>query len=230
VGLFHSGIKAPGVVSLVLVSLVAFQWWRDVRREATLQGLHTSEVELNIRWGIALFIVSEVLFFFSFFWAYFHIMLSPRLDVGLVWPPIGVLEFNPLLVPLLNTTILLSSGLTVTWAHHAIIISNYKEAVLGLGLTVGLGVYFTLIQGYEYITSYFRLSDSVYGSCFFVATGFHGLHVLIGSTFLLTCLVRLYLGQFSSAHHFGLEAAAWYWHFVDVVWIFLFLRVYWWGS
>jgi cytochrome c oxidase subunit 3 len=209
--------------------LTSYQWWRDIRREASLQGYHTPAVEWNIRWGIALFIVSEVLFFFSFFWAYFHMRLSPVLELGLKWPPQGVVVFNPFRIPLLNTTILLRSGLTVTWAHHAILESRFQERVLALALTISLGIYFTAIQLIEYLESPFTFCDSVYGSCFFMATGFHGLHVIIGALFLLTGLLRLTKGHFSRAHHFGFEAAAWYWHFVDVVWIFLFVRIYWWG-
>jgi len=217
------------ILGLCATLLTSYQWWRDIRREASLQGHHTSVVEWNMRWGIALFIVSEVLFFFSFFWAYFHIRLSPVLELGLKWPPQGIIPFNPFRIPLLNTTILLRSGLTVTWAHHAILENRFQEAIIALGLTIALGVYFTGIQAIEYIESSFTFCDSVYGSCFFMATGFHGLHVLIGTLFLITGLLRLYLGHFSTKHHFGFEAAAWYWHFVDVVWIFLFVRIYWWG-
>lgn len=210
--------------------LVARQWWRDVRREASFQGHHRDCVVWNIRWGIALFIVSEVLFFFSFFWAYFHSSLAPLLELGFVWPPTGVVGFNPFSVPLLNTTILLSSGLTVTWAHHALLRGNYNGAIVGIWLTILLGVYFRFVQGYEYAEAFFCLADSSYGSCFFVATGFHGLHVLVGTIFLAVRAKRLASGCLSTNHHFGLEAAAWYWHFVDVVWVFLFIRIYWWGA
>ena len=218
---------ALGIITIVLTST---QWWRDVRREATLQGHHSYSVQNNIRWGIILFITSEVIFFFSFFWAYFHIRLSPTVEVGLVWPPTGIETFNAFGVPLLNTTILLTSGLTVTWSHHKILSREYTRRFWALGLTIILGVYFTAIQGIEYLQAPFTFADSSYGSCFFIATGFHGFHVLIGTTFLLVCLLRLYYGHLSSSHHFGFEAAAWYWHFVDVVWIFLFIRIYWWGG
>jgi len=217
-------------LGLTVIFLTASQWWRDVRREATYQGHHSNYVQINIRWGIALFIVSEVMFFLSFFWAYFHRRLTPTLEVGITWPPIGISTFNAFGVPLLNTTILLSSGLTVTWAHHRILARRYKNSYLGLLITIILGVYFTIIQGIEYLQAPFSFADSAYGSCFFIATGFHGLHVLIGTTFLLVCFIRLTSGHLSSTHHFGFEAAAWYWHFVDVVWIFLFIRIYWWGG
>lgn len=218
------------IVGLVVTLLTMYQWWRDVAREGAFQGLHTRVVILGLRWGIILFIVSEVLFFVSFFWAFFHRRLAPSIELGLQWPPVGISSFNPLQIPLLNTAVLLASGVTVTWAHHALMESNYKQGVQGLFFTVLLGVYFSILQGYEYIEAPFCIADSVYGSRFFMATGFHGLHVLIGTTFLLVCLIRLITNQFSMGHHFGFEAAAWYWHFVDVVWLFLYLSIYWWGS
>lgn len=217
------------LVGIVRVILSITQWWRDVVRERTFQGLHTVKVRKNIQWGILLFIVSEVLFFFSFFWAFFHRSLSPRLELGRVWPPVGIEPFNPFRVPLLNTAILLGSGATVTWAHHCLICREHGEAVFRLTLTVVLGAYFTSLQAFEYWEATFSIADSVYGSTFFVATGFHGLHVIIGSLFLLVCLGRLLASHFSSRHHFGFEAAAWYWHFVDVVWLFLYTSIYWWG-
>nr|YP_009671924.1 cytochrome c oxidase subunit III [Strahlaxius plectrorhynchus]QCX31784.1 cytochrome c oxidase subunit 3 [Strahlaxius plectrorhynchus] len=216
-----------GVLSTILTMV---QWWRDVVREGTYQGLHTSVVVNGLRWGMILFIVSELLFFFSFFWAFFHSSLAPTVEIGMMWPPVGITPFNPFQIPLLNTTILLSSGATVTWAHHAIMESNFTQAMQSLGLTIVLGFYFTALQVYEYIEAPFTIADSVYGSTFFVATGFHGLHVIIGSSFLLVCWLRLFKCHFSSHHHFGFEAAAWYWHFVDVVWLFLYVFIYWWGS
>nr|YP_009509637.1 cytochrome c oxidase subunit III [Curtonida isos]AUN45054.1 cytochrome c oxidase subunit 3 [Curtonida isos] len=218
------------LLSLLATILTMIQWWRDVTREGTYQGLHTNTVLNGLRWGMILFIVSEVLFFFSFFWAFFHSSLSPAVEIGLTWPPKGVNPFNPFQIPLLNTIILLSSGATVTWAHHAIMESNHKQATQSLAVTVILGLYFTALQAYEYIEASFTIADSVFGATFFVATGFHGLHVIIGTTFLFICFYRLYMCHFSSGHHFGFEAAAWYWHFVDVVWLFLYIFIYWWGG
>lgn len=215
---------------LLFTILVIFQWWRDVVVEATFQGHHTSSVQKGIRWGIILFIASEVIFFFSFFWAFFHRSLAPTPEIGCIWPPAGIDPINPFAIPLLNTGVLLASGVTVTFAHHALIEGDRPKALQGLTLTVGLGIYFTLLQLQEYYTAPFTIADRVYGSTFFVATGFHGLHVIIGSTFLLVCLVRTYKRHFATGHHFGFEAAAWYWHFVDVVWLFLYLCIYWWGS
>ena len=214
---------------IFIILLVIFQWWRDISRERFLQGLHSSIVELGLRWGIALFIVSEVLFFVSFFWAFFHRRLAPAVEVGRLWPPVGICVFNPFQVPLLNTIVLLSSGVSVTWAHHSLIEVNFTQMKQGLGLTVVLGVYFTALQAIEYYEASFTFADSVYGSTFFLATGFHGLHVLVGTAFLIVCYVRHLKYEFSSNHHFGFEAAAWYWHFVDVVWLFLYLSIYWWG-
>lgn len=214
----------------IITILTVYQWWRDVSREGTYQGLHTYAVTIGLRWGIILFIVSEVLFFVRFFWAFFHRSLSPAVELGASWPPIGIISFNPFQIPLLNTAILLASGVTVTWAHHSLIESNHSQTTQGLFFTVILGIYFTILQAYEYVEAPFTIADSVYGSTFYIATGFHGVHVLIGTTFLLICLLRHLNNHFSKNHHFGFEAAAWYWHFVDVVWLFLYITIYWWGG
>nr|QIV24710.1 cytochrome c oxidase subunit III [Eboraphyllus middletoni] len=218
------------LLGFTITALIMFQWWRDVIREATFQGLHTFNVTIGLRWGMILFIISEFFFFLSFFWGFFHNALSPSVELGMIWPPKGIKVFNPIEIPLLNTLILLTSGLTVTWAHHSLMENNYSQALQGLLITVILGIYFTILQAYEYLEAPFTISDAAYGSSFFMATGFHGIHVIIGTTFLLVCLIRHYYIHFSSIHHFGFEAAAWYWHFVDVVWLFLYISIYWWGS
>nr|ATG33637.1 cytochrome c oxidase subunit III [Gastrolina depressa] len=218
------------LLSFFIMALIMYQWWRDITRESTFQGIHTMLVTKGMRWGMILFITSEILFFLSFFWGFFHSSLAPSIEIGMLWPPKGINSFNPTEIPLLNTIILLTSGLTVTWAHHSIMENNYSQGLQSLILTVLLGIYFTVLQGYEYLESPFTISDSVYGSSFFMATGFHGLHVMIGTTFLLVCTIRHYMNHFSPTHHFGLEAAAWYWHFVDIVWLFLYISIYWWGS
>lgn len=208
--------------------LCIYQWLRDIIRESTYLGLHTILVHKGLRLGIILFILSEILFFLSFFWAYFHSSLTPSIDIGISWPPRGVTSFNPFDIPLLNSIILISSGLTITWSHYAILNKKYEEREVGLLLSVNLGVYFTILQLYEYREAFFTISDSIYGSIFFIATGFHGLHVIIGTFFLTICVHRIGHLHFSSNHHFGFEAAAWYWHFVDVVWLFLYISIYWW--
>jgi cytochrome c oxidase subunit 3 len=214
-------------LSMIIYSMIV--WWRDVIREATYEGLHTSAVQTGLRYGMILFIVSEIMFFVAFFWAFFHSSLTPTVEIGAVWPPKGIEVLNPWEIPFLNTIILLSSGASVTWAHHAIVSGNRQQAINGLALTIVLAAIFTGFQAYEYIEAPFTISDSVYGSTFYLATGFHGFHVFVGSCFLIVCLIRLYFNHFTKEHHFGFEAAAWYWHFVDVVWLFLFLTIYWWG-
>nr|AML25800.1 cytochrome c oxidase subunit III [Elateroidea sp. BMNH 1274768] len=214
----------------LLTIMIMYQWWRDISREGTFQGLHTFNVTMGLRWGMILFITSEVFFFISFFWGFFHSSLSPSIELGATWPPKGIIPFNPIQIPLLNTLILLSSGISVTWAHHSLMENNFMQAIQSLILTIILGIYFSILQGFEYIEAPFAISDAVYGSSFFMATGFHGIHVIIGTSFLSVCIYRLLNNHFSSIHHFGFEAAAWYWHFVDVVWLFLYVSIYWWGS
>nr|YP_009740594.1 cytochrome c oxidase subunit III [Xiangelilacris zhongdianensis]QID03556.1 cytochrome c oxidase subunit III [Xiangelilacris zhongdianensis] len=218
------------LIGFSITLLTMIQWWRDVIREGTFQGLHTKFVLISLSWGMILFIASEVLFFTSFFWAFFSSSLTPTIELGMLWPPMGIEAFNPMQIPLLNTIILLTSGVTVTWAHHSMSESNYSQVTQGLFFTVLMGLYFTMLQMYEYWKAPFTIADAIYGSTFFVATGFHGLHVIIGSIFLLICLIRHMMNQFSNNHHFGFEAAAWYWHFVDVVWLILYISIYWWGS
>nr|YP_011004268.1 cytochrome c oxidase subunit 3 [Frontopsylla diqingensis]WPS93643.1 cytochrome c oxidase subunit 3 [Frontopsylla diqingensis] len=227
---FHMFNMLLMFLGTLITLLTMYQWWRDISREATFQGLHTFNVSKGLRYGMILFIVSEILFFFSFFWAFFHSSLSPSIELGSMWPPLNINPFNPFQIPLLNTAILLSSGITVTWAHHSILENNHSQSIKSLMMTIILGIYFSFLQGYEYIEAPFSIADSVYGSTFFMATGFHGLHVIIGTLFLLICWFRLNSYHFSSSHHFGFEAAAWYWHFVDVVWLFLYISIYWWGS
>ncbi len=199
-------------------------------REATFEGHHTPIVQLGLRYGMALFIASEVMFFVAWFWAFFNASLFPTEQIGGVWPPEGVTVFDPWSVPFLNTLILLSSGCTVTWAHHELRNGNQRGLVQGLVLTIVLGIAFTSLQAFEYSDAPFGFRDGIYPTTFFMATGFHGAHVIIGTCFLTVCLFRAAKGHFKPDHHFGFEAAAWYWHFVDVVWLFLFSCIYLWGS
>ena len=207
---FHGYSFSVLLLGLFIIFLTMIQWWRDIIREGTFQGFHTFNVCVGLRWGMILFIISEVFFFLAFFWAYFHSRLSPTYDLGSCWPPVGVVPLDPFSIPLLNTAVLLASGVTVTWSHHSLMEGDRIGGVHGLFLTVVLGVYFTFLQVGEYWEAPFCISDGVYGSTFFVSTGFHGLHVLIGRTFLLVCLFRHFFYHFSVGHHFGFEAAAWY--------------------
>nr|ABN04114.1 cytochrome oxidase subunit III [Spodoptera exigua] len=227
---FHNFNMNLLILGYFIVILTMYQWWRDICREGTYQGKHTILVTKGLRWGMILFIVSEIFFFISFFWAFFHSSLAPNIEIGAMWPPVSITPFNPFQIPLLNIIILISSGVSVTWAHHAIMENNNSQMTQGLFITIILGIYFTILQAYEYFEAPFTIADSVYGSTFFMATGFHGLHVIIGTMFLLICLIRHLNNHFSSNHHFGFEAAAWYWHFVDVVWLFLYISIYWWGN
>nr|YP_010836954.1 cytochrome c oxidase subunit III [Dendronotus frondosus]WGC92347.1 cytochrome c oxidase subunit III [Dendronotus frondosus] len=214
----------------VTTAIIAYVWWRDVVRESTMQGLHSSQVVSGLKMGFILFVVSEICLFFSFFWAYFHSSLAPAFDLGSVWPPVGIAVLSPFQVPLLNTSVLLLSGVSITWTHHSLEAANNKSAIQGMMTTIALGGYFLWLQYGEYVETSFSIADSVYGCTFFIATGFHGMHVLVGVTFLSVCFARMLLLHFDSKHHLGFLAAAWYWHFVDVVWLFLYVSIYWWGS
>jgi cytochrome c oxidase subunit 3 len=224
-------------IGLLTVLYTMFGWWGDTIKEAH-QGHHTKVVSLHLRYGMIMFIASEVMFFVAWFWAVFDASLFydqanevARLAyTGGTWPPKGLEVLDPLHLPLYNTVILLLSGTTVTWAHHALLHGDRSGLKWGLALTVALGVLFTSVQAYEYAHAPFEFSGSLYGATFFMATGFHGFHVLIGTIFLLVCLLRAMAGDFTPKQHFGFEAAAWYWHFVDVVWLVLFFSIYVWGS
>jgi cytochrome c oxidase subunit III len=242
----HMFAAAPLVFGAGLIGVLytMLAWWRDVVREAQFEGHHTRVVQISHRYGMILFIASEVMFFVAWFWAYFNVALFPADApqvlrgelIGQVWPPIADQAgrfrstFDPWHLPLLNTLILLTSGTTVTWAHHALLHGDRKGLINGLWLTIILGAAFTGVQAYEYAHAAFTYSGHIYGATFFMATGFHGAHVLIGTTFLIVCLIRAYAGHFSPTQHLGFEFAAWYWHFVDVVWLFLFAAIYVWGG
>ena len=221
------------LIGAVGVLLTFYQWWSNVITEAH-EGHHTPVVQLHLRYGMILFIASEVMFFVGWFWAFFDFSLFPSelsKAVGGQWPPVAVKEvLDAFDLPLLNTLILLCSGTTVTWAHHALIHGDRDSLKKGLWATILLGMLFTSIQVYEYSAAPFPFGQNTYGSAFYMATGFHGFHVIIGTIFLIVCLRRAYAGHFTPRQHFGFEAAAWYWHFVDVVWLFLFVAIYVWGG
>jgi cytochrome c oxidase subunit III len=237
----HGKTSAVLAIGFALVLYTMFMWWRDVVKESHA-GDHTPVVQLHLRYGMLMFIASEVMFFVAWFWAFFDASLfsgeaiqSARVAAtGGVWPPKETAVFDPWHLPLLNTIILLTSGTTVTWAHHALLHNDRKGLIQGLLLTIVLGAVFSVVQAYEYAHAAFAFSrengGNIYGSTFFMATGFHGFHVLIGTIFLAVCLFRALKGHFTPEKHFGFEAAAWYWHFVDVVWLFLFAAIYIWGG
>nr|AKK32549.1 cytochrome c oxidase subunit III [Stenopirates sp. PJ-2015] len=227
---FHMKNMNLFYLGFIIMILSMIQWWRDITREGTFQGKHTIKVSMGLKMGMILFIMSEIFFFLSFFWSFFHSSLSPNIELGMQWPPLQINTFNPMHIPLLNTMILLSSGMTITWSHHSLLNSKFNQTYMSLLMTIILGIYFTILQGYEYMESSFTMSDSIYGSTFFMATGFHGLHVIIGTLFLIVTLMRHKMMHFSNKHHFGFEAATWYWHFVDVVWLFLYISIYWWSN
>jgi cytochrome c oxidase subunit 3 len=225
---YANGLLLFNIGLLTLIGTMA-TWWRDVIREATFEGHHTSYVRKGLKLGMLLFIASEAMLFFAFFWAFFHSSLNPTIEIGCVWPPKGIIAINPWHVPLLNTFVLVTSGAFITWSHYAILAGYRKDSIEALIYTIGLALYFTLLQYYEYSVAQFNISDSVYGSVFYMTTGLHGSHVLIGTLFLLVCLYRLINHHFTTTHHVGFECAAWYWHFVDIVWIFVYFFIYWWG-
>lgn len=249
------------ITNFLLVAAIMGLWWRDVIREGFFEGCHTSVVMYGLRLGMALFIVSEVMFFVAFFWAFFHSSIAPTFQIGCVWPPVNYPVIDPFAIPFLNTVILVFSGLTLTLAHlvllcdslyydknfvsfqfwkkssvkfHIFPVSNYYHPFFNTFFffifTIIFAILFTLLQLTEYRLAQFSISDGIYGSVFYMATGFHGFHVIVGTIFLIVAFFRCVMRQFSSYHHIGFEAAAWYWHFVDVVWLFLFISIYWWGN
>jgi cytochrome c oxidase subunit 3 len=234
--------------ALLNLIYVLIAWWNDIIFESTYEGAHTTSVQQGLRYGMLLFIVSEIMFSFAFFWAFFHSSISPAIQIGAIWPPLGINVFNPWEIPLLNTLLLLFSGACATAAHHLVkagitTIERESQVKVYMQVAIFFGILFTCFQVYEYIIADFSISDGIYGSVFYLATGFHGLHVLIGTTFLIVIYFRICYGHFGGfekqlwnssiyikRHYFGVDAAIWYRHFVDVVWLFLFVSIYWWGS
>jgi cytochrome c oxidase subunit 3 len=217
-------------MALICVTYSMILWFRDVISEGTYLGNHTLAVQRGINIGFALFIVSEIFFFLAIFWAFFHSAIGPDIEIGAQWPPAGIQTINPFELPLLNTILLLSSGVTVTYAHHSLIQGNRAGTLYGLVFTIILALVFTTLQGVEYTVSSFTISDGVFGSCFYFGTGFHGLHVIIGTIFIVVGLWRTLAYHLTTNHHLGLEAGILYWHFVDIVWLFLYIFIYYWGS
>ncbi len=229
--LFGAPVGLKGVFAgIAAVLLTMFFWWKDIIFETTTEKVHNKVTEIGLRYGMMLFIASEVMFFVAFFWAFFNGAFYPTEAIGFKWPPESIHIIEPFGLPFMMTLILLLSGCTVTWAHHAILEGHNDQAVKALGISAFLGAFFLCFQVYEYGHATFGFTEGIYPSTFYMATGFHGFHVFIGTVFLSVCWIRAMQGHFTKDRHFGFEAAAWYWHFVDVVWLFLFVAIYWWGN
>jgi len=229
---FHGFSNGGSLLTLgfVITTYGMILWFRDVISEGTLLGCHTKEVKSGLMIGVVLFIVSEVFAFLSVFWAFFHSSLSPSIEIGGSWPPLGITPLDAFAIPLLNTFLLLSSGAFITYGHHALIAGNRKGAIIGTFITIVLAVIFTALQYFEYSEAAFTMSDGVYGSAFYASTGLHGIHVIVGTIFISVGFFRLVNYHLTDTHHQGHEAGILYWHFVDVVWLFLFMAVYFWGG
>jgi len=215
---------------LIHVLIIMSLWWRDVVREGTFEGMHTKRVQAGLKLGFILFIVSEIMFFFGFFWAFFHSALSPSIAIGCIWPPAGITPFNPMSTPLVNTCVLLLSGATITYTHHALVNGDYGKTFVGFAETTFYALIFTYLQLHEYRHAPFAISDGIFGSVFYLITGLHGFHVIIGTLFIIVCFIRFQRLHFTRGHHLGFEFSAWYWHFVDVVWLFVYMMIYIWGG
>nr|YP_010154756.1 cytochrome c oxidase subunit III [Ceratina okinawana]QQX27991.1 cytochrome c oxidase subunit 3 [Ceratina okinawana] len=225
---FYMNIEIYMIFNSLNLIISMILWWRDVIRESTYQGNHTYMIMNFLKFSMILFITSELFFFISFFWTFIHSSISPNIEIGQMWPPMNISTFNPYDIPLLNSIILISSGFSITWSHYCIMNNKFKNFKISLILTIMLGIYFSSLQYIEYYEAPFCINDSIYGSIFFMTTGFHGLHVLIGITMLIISYIRSLNKHFSSIHHFQFEATLWYWHFVDVIWLFLYTLIYWW--
>nr|AKM70136.1 cytochrome oxidase subunit III [Greenidea kuwanai] len=216
--------------NLMIMILISMLWWRDIIRESTYQGNHNFYIMNIIKFSMILFIISEMFLFISFFWNFLHNSLAPSIELGLNWPPKNIKFFNPMLIPLLNTIILLTSSFTVTLTHFFLLNNNKKNSIMFMNLTIILSIYFLILQMIEYKEATFTFSDSIFGSSFYMATGFHGMHVLIGTIFLMLNLMRMKNFHISFIHHISFELAAWYWHFIDIIWLFLYMTFYWWNN
>jgi len=226
---FFNGLKLFEFAIFFLI-LILINWWRDVIREGTFTLHHTNNVQKSLRLGMLLFIISELLLFVAFFWAFFHSSLAPTTDIGCVWPPYAITVFETMGMPLMNTFLLLTSGAAITLAHHGLLAKKKIQASVGFIITIALAIDFTGQQLIEFIDAPYVINDGVYPSTFFLTTGLHGLHVIVGTLFIFVTFLRYLANHFTIKNHFGFEAAAWYWHFVDVVWLLVFMCVYYWGN
>lgn len=217
-------------INLIIIFIISSLWWRDIIRESTFQGNHNFYIINLIKLRIILFIISEIFLFISFFWNFLHNSLAPSIELGLNWPPKNIQFFNPLLIPILNTIILLTSRFTITLTHFYLLNNNKSKRLIFINLTIILSIYFLILQIIEYNEATFTFSDSIFGSSFYIATGFHGIHVIIGTIFLLINIIRMIKIHISFLHHIRFELAAWYWHFIDIIWLLLYITFYWWNN
>lgn len=217
------------LLNFFLILIVSFFWWNDVILESNYLGFHNKYVIIITIYRIILFIISEIFFFISFFWTFFHFLFSPDIENGSIWPYKGIYEINYISLPLLNSLLLIRRGCSITWRHYKLLANNFKDSKFRLLLTINLGFIFLLCQIFEYKISRFSFSDGIFGSIFFIATGFHGIHVLIGRFFLFFIFIRIQKNHFSYSHMLGFEFSIWYWHFVDLVWLYLYIIIYWFG-
>nr|DBA43967.1 TPA: COX3 [Bombus confusus] len=213
-------------INLSILLMSSFMWFRDIIRESTFQGMHSLYILSMLKFSMIMFIVSELFFFISFFWTFFHNSISPAIEINIFWPPKMIKVFNPFEIPLLNSIILILSGFTVTLSHYNMLNNKFYSSIKMLLMTIILGFYFNFMQLFEYYNSFFCINDSIYGSIFFLSTGFHGSHVLIGTLMLLYSLIRMINNHMSSIHHINFEFSIWYWHFVDVIWLFIYMFYY----
>nr|YP_009400274.1 cytochrome c oxidase subunit III [Nurudea yanoniella]ARW70276.1 cytochrome c oxidase subunit III [Nurudea yanoniella]QBK84293.1 cytochrome c oxidase subunit 3 [Nurudea yanoniella] len=218
------------MMNLMLMIIISILWWRDIIRESTFQGNHNFYIMNLIKLSMILFIISELFLFISFFWNFLHNSLAPSIDIGLNWPPKNINFFNPLMIPLLNTIILLTSSFTITLSHFYTLNNLKKKSSMFLNMTIILSIYFLYLQTLEYKQANFTFSDSIFGSSFYMATGFHGMHVIIGTIFLIINMMRMINMHFSFMHHISFELSIWYWHFIDIIWLFLYMTFYWWNN
>nr|DBA43837.1 TPA_asm: COX3 [Bombus trifasciatus] len=214
------------IINFMNIMMSTSMWFRDIIRESTFQGMHSFYIMSMLKFSMIMFIISELFFFISFFWAFFHNSISPSIEINIMWPPKMIKFFNPFEIPMLNSITLIFSGLTVTLSHYNMLNNDFKSSISDLSFTIFLGFYFNYMQIFEYQNSYFCINDSIFGSIFFISTGFHGIHVLIGTLMLFSSLMRMKFFHFSQIHHFNFEFAIWYWHFVDVIWLFIFMFYY----
>nr|QBP33721.1 cytochrome c oxidase subunit 3 [Bombus asiaticus] len=214
------------IINLLMLLTSTLMWFRDIIRESTFQGMHSMFIMSMMKFSMIMFIISELFFFISFFWTFFHNSISPSIEINSMWPPKMIKFFNPFEIPLLNSIILIMSGFTVTLSHYNLLNNKFNSSISTLIITIMLGFYFNIMQIFEYYNSFFCINDSIFGSIFFLSTGFHGTHVLIGTFMLSYSLIRMKNYHFSSIHHINFEFSIWYWHFVDIIWLFIYMFYY----